>query len=246
MTPPVIQFENVSKTFTLSGGRKLLRNYFGLAFREHSAEVFYALKDVSFSVRRGESLAVVGSNGAGKSTLLGLVAGLAPPDAGIVTVNGRVAPLLELGIGFHPELTGAENVQLNAALMGLSRRRTKAAYREIVEFADVGEFIREPLRAYSVGMKLRLAFAVAVHCDPEVLLVDEVLVVGDLSFQAKCMEKIREFQRQGKTLLCVSHAPEMLKTVCDRAIWLEHGKLIRAGPIVEILDAYTASSAEKA
>jgi ABC-type polysaccharide/polyol phosphate transport system ATPase subunit len=242
MSRPLIEFQDVTKSFTLSGGRKLLRSYFGLFVKRRPAELFYALKGVSFTVAPGESLAVVGSNGAGKSTLLSLVAGLVPPDQGTVTVNGRVAPLLELGIGFHPELTGAENVELNAALMGLSRRKTRLAFDEIVDFAGIGDFIHEPLRAYSAGMKLRLAFAVAIHCDPEVLLVDEVLVVGDLAFQAKCMDKIREFRRAGRTLLCVSHSPEMVRSVCDRAIWLHHGKLMLTGGVSEVLEAYKASS----
>lgn len=241
--PPLIEFQNVSKTFPRGGGSKLLRTYLGLFFQRPSHEVFYALKDVSFTVEHGESVAVIGSNGAGKSTLLSLVAGLTPPDSGAVSVSGRVAPLLELGVGFHPELTGAENVRLNASLMGLSRRRTAEVFEDIVEFSGVRDFIDEPIRAYSAGMVLRLAFSVAIHCEPEILLIDEVLVVGDQAFQAKCMEKIREFRGQGKTLLCVSHSPQMVRTFCDRAIWLEHGRVIRIGAAAEVLDAYHARMA---
>jgi ABC-type polysaccharide/polyol phosphate transport system ATPase subunit len=236
---PLIRFQNVSKAFSRATGSKLLRTYLGLLFQRHSHEVFYALKDVSFEVEHGESVAVIGSNGAGKSTLLSLVAGLTHPDGGEVEVNGRVAALLELGVGFHPELTGSENVRLNAALMGLSRQRTREVFGSIVDFAGLGDFIDQPIRSYSTGMVLRLAFAVAIHCEPEILLIDEVLVVGDQAFQAKCMDKIHEFRAQGKTLLFVSHSPEMLRKLCDRAIWIDHGRLMRTGPADEVLEAYT-------
>jgi ABC-type polysaccharide/polyol phosphate transport system ATPase subunit len=204
---------------------------------------FYALKNVSFHLESGESLAVVGPNGAGKSTLLGLVAGLARPDEGNVRVNGRVAALLELGAGFHGDLTGAENVRLNAALIGLTRKRTNEVFEQIADFAGIGEFMAEPLRTYSTGMVMRLAFAVAVHLDPEVLLVDEVLAVGDQAFQAKCIDKISEFRRAGKTLLCVSHAAGMVQQLCDRAIWLDHGELIMSGSVFEVTEAYAGRAA---
>src|SRR5215472_5562047 len=187
---PLIEFQNVSKGFTRSSGSKLIRDYLGLFFSKRHKEVFYALRDVSFTVEHGESVAIIGGNGAGKSTLLSLVAGLTNPDGGRVIVNGRVAPLLELGVGFHPELTGAENIRLNASLLGLSRQRTSDIYDKVVDFAEIGDFLHERLRAYSSGMILRLAFSVAIHCDPEILLVDEVLVVGDQAFQTKCLEKI--------------------------------------------------------
>jgi ABC-type polysaccharide/polyol phosphate transport system ATPase subunit len=238
----LIRFQNVSKTFSLGGGSRLLRSYLGLAVRRPKRDPFYALRDVTFTVEHGESVAIIGSNGAGKSTLMSLVAGLSPPDEGTVEVNGRVAALLELGVGFHSELTGAENVRLNAALMGLSRKRTAEVYNDIVEFSGVRDFIDAPIRAYSAGMVLRLAFSVAIHCEPEILLIDEVLVVGDQAFQAKCMERIREFRRQGKTLLCVSHSPEMVRTFCDRAIWIDHGQVVRIGPAAEILEAYQRGS----
>jgi ABC-2 type transport system ATP-binding protein len=240
---PLIEFQNVSKSFPRGSGQVLLRNYLGLLFERRSREVFYALQDVSFKVEHGESVALVGRNGAGKSTRLSLVAGLAPADAGKITVNGRVAALLELGVGFHPELSGAENVRLNAALMGLSRRRTADVFDEMVEFSGVQDFINEPLRAYSSGMKLRLAFAVAIHCDPEILPTDEVLVVGDQAFQAKCLARIKEFRRQGKTFLCVSHSPEMVLALCDTALWLDHGKLLMAGKVGEVLEAYSSFAA---
>ncbi|HLG95886.1 MAG TPA: ABC transporter ATP-binding protein [Bryobacteraceae bacterium] len=201
-------------------------------------EPFYALKNVSFRMEPGESIAVIGSNGAGKSTLLSLLAGLVPPDSGTVQVNGRVAALLELGSGFHHDLTGAENVRLNAALLGISRRRMNHIFQAIVDFSELADFMDEPLRTYSAGMTMRLAFAVAVNVDPDILLIDEVLAVGDNSFQAKCFEKILDFRRQGKSIICVSHVAEMLRQLCDRAIWLDHGDVLLDGPIAEVTDSY--------
>lgn len=235
----LIEFHHVSKTFARAGSRMLLRDYLGVLFRRRRRDPFYALRDVSLSVNRGEGLAVIGPNGAGKSTLLGLVAGLSQPNEGRVEVNGRVAALLELGAGFHPDLTGRENIWLNASLLGLTRRQTEAALDPIIEFSGVEDFIDEPLRTFSSGMMMRLAFSVAVHCDPEILLVDEVLVVGDQAFQAKCFEKVYSLRRQGKTLLCVSHARTMVMALCERAIWLEHGRVIMDGRPAEVLDAYS-------
>ena len=233
----VIEFHNVSKKFTRHAGQMLLRNHLTRFFTRQRSDPFFALKRVSFSLERGESLAVIGSNGAGKSTLMGLVAGISQPDEGTVTVNGQVAALLELGSGFHPDLTGRENVRLNAALLGLSRRQTAEAFERIVEFSGIREFIDEPLRTYSTGMMMRLAFSVAIHRDPEILLVDEVLAVGDAAFQAKCIEKIHEFRNAGKTLLCVSHSTT-IRQLCDRAVWLDHGELILSGAVADVLEAY--------
>jgi ABC-type polysaccharide/polyol phosphate transport system ATPase subunit len=215
----------------------LLRNHLSRFFTRQKEDPFFALKHVSFAVEQGESLAVIGSNGAGKSTLLGLVAGIAQPDEGTVVVDGQVTALLELGSGFHPDLTGRENVKLNAALLGMSRRQTAAAFEHIVEFSGIREFIDEPLRTYSTGMVMRLAFSVAINRDPEILLIDEVLAVGDAAFQAKCIDKIHEFREVGKTLLCVSHTP-MIGKLCDRAIWLDHGELILSGAVTDVMEAY--------
>lgn len=235
----LIEFERVTKAFAHTGGAKLLRAHLADRFHRQERSVFYALKDVSFHVERGQSLAVIGGNGAGKSTLLSLVAGLCRPTHGRIAVNGRVAALLELGSGFHPDLTGRENVSLNASLLGLSRQRTAECFKAIVEFSGIGEFINDPVRTYSSGMQMRLAFSVAVHVDPDILIVDEVLAVGDASFQAKCFERIQEFKRVGKTLLFVSHAPTMVKQLCDRALWLDHGEAILTGTPAEVLEAYT-------
>ena len=207
-------------------------------------ESFAAVKNVSFTMQRGESMAVVGPNGAGKSTLLSLVAGLSKADAGSIAVNGRVAALLELGSGFHPDLTGEENVRLNAALLGLSRKRISELFDEIIEFSGIAsEFIDEPLRTYSTGMVMRLAFSVAINMDPDVLLVDEILAVGDASFQEKCFQKVHEFRNSGRSLLCVSHAAGMVQQLCDKAIWLDHGEMVMGGEINEVLEAYNGRGA---
>jgi ABC-type polysaccharide/polyol phosphate transport system ATPase subunit len=240
---PAIVCENVWKTFRLHTHQKLLRQHLASWFGGSGFTQFDALKGVSFEVAQGEGLAVVGCNGAGKSTLLSIVTGLAKPDKGTVRVNGRVAALLELGSGFHPDLTGAENVYLNAALLGFSQRQTKDMFDDIVDFAGVRDFIDEPLRTYSTGMIMRLAFSVAVNVDPDVLIIDEVLAVGDMDFQAKCYERIRDFRRAGKTFLCVSHNSRVLLDLCDRAVWLDQGEMLMCDRIRHVLDAYEGRAA---
>lgn len=234
-----IEFSGVWKGFQRHTGRMLLRSHVrNLISDGGGVERFFALKNLSFHMAHGESVAVVGANGAGKSTLLSLVAGLTPPDSGTVAVTGRVAALLELGSGFHPDLTGRENVRLNAALLGIHRERMKEIYADIVDFSEMGDFMDEPLRTYSAGMIMRLAFSVAVNVDPDVLLIDEVLAVGDHTFQTKCFEKVFEFRSRGKTILCVSHASGMVQQLCTRALWLDHGELMVDGPIEEVCNAY--------
>jgi lipopolysaccharide transport system ATP-binding protein len=233
-----IEFYGVSKSFPRHGGRVLLRNHLKTMLGGSSRDRFYALKNVSFKIREGENVAIVGANGAGKSTLLSLTVGLAEPDTGSVRVSGRIVGLLELGSGFHPDLTGRENVFLNASLLGLTRRRTLEVFDSIVEFSEIGDFIDEPLRTYSSGMMLRLAFSVAVNVDPDFLVVDELLAVGDQSFQAKCHEKISALKRAGKSLLCVSHSPTVINQLCERALWLDHGELILDGETDHILKMY--------
>lgn len=234
----VIEFKNVSKAFHRLAGQRLLRHYLEDLMGKSGSDSFHALKNINFSIKDGESVAVIGANGAGKSTLLSLVTRLAPPSSGEVVINGRVAALLELGAGFHPDLTGRENVRLNASLLGFSRNQANALYDSIVDFAELHDFIDEPLRTYSSGMMLRLAFGVAVNLDPQILIIDEVLAVGDQQFQAKCIDKIFEIRNQGRTILCVSHATTILQSLCSRAIWLDHGQLIMDGPINEVLQAY--------
>jgi len=243
---PVLEFENVSKFFYLHGGRMLLRDRVAHAFRPDSRERFYALRDVSFRLDHGESIAVVGSNGAGKSTLLNIATSLCDPSDGRVSIGGRVEALLELGSGFHPDLTGAENLRIKASLLGLTRRQVRERFDQIVEFSELAAFIDEPLRTYSAGMVMRLAFAVAINVDPDLLIIDEVLGVGDQNFFNKCVEKIMEFRHAGKSILCVSHALNTLESICDRGLWLEHGRVMKLGKVTEVLQAYRDSAAAHA
>src|SRR3984957_15891715 len=223
-----IILDNVSKKFLLAGGRKLLRGHVRDLIRG-GPEAFYALRNVSFTIREGESMALVGSNGAGKSTLLNVITGLCPPDEGRLTIHGRLSAVLELGSGFHHDLIGVENLKLNASLFGMSRKRTAELFDQIVDFSGVGDFITQPLRTYSAGMIMRLAFSVAINVDPDILVVDEALAVGDQAFHAKCFERMLAFRKSGKTMLVVSHAPDTLRHMCDRAIWLDHGKIMEQG-----------------
>ena len=194
-----------------------------------TSEQFWALKDLSFEVPQGETLGLLGPNGSGKTTMLKIVAGILRPNQGQVTTRGRIASLLALGAGFHRELTGRENVYLNASILGLSHAEIARRFPEIVEFAELSEFIDNQVKFYSDGMYVRLGFAVAVHVDPAILLVDEVLAVGDIGFQQKCLAKIKEFQRDGRTIVFVTHSPELVLRVCDRVVLLSHGEKVGEG-----------------
>jgi homopolymeric O-antigen transport system ATP-binding protein len=234
----IISCRNVSKTYSRHTGQRLLRHHMSSWLKRQPTERFYALRDVSFSVPQGGSLGICGHNGAGKSTLLSLLTGLARPDAGTVSINGRVAALLELGSGFHPDLTGAENLRLNAALLGFSRKQVDALSEEIVDFAEIRDFINEPLRTYSTGMVLRLGFSISINLNPEILLVDEILAVGDQMFQAKCYDRIRQLRRNGTTFVCVSHATKTLLEFCDTGLLLDHGQVVTHGSMREVIDEY--------
>jgi teichoic acid transport system ATP-binding protein len=244
---PAILFRDVWKSFDRHAGQILLRDRLRHIFKSHRPEKFHALRDISFRIEHGESVAVIGHNGAGKSTLLNLTTNLCRPDRGVVEVHGgRVAPLLDLGAGFHPDLTGAENVCINAALLGLSRSDVHKQFDSIVDFAEIGDFINEPLRTYSTGMMMRLAFSVATCVNPDLLIIDEVLGVGDLSFAVKCRERIMQFRRAEKTILCVSHSNDTLKDLCERAIWLNKGEVMDDGPILRVVEAYKHAMQEHA
>ena len=208
--------------------------------RRDRFEIYPALKNLSFSVRPGESVAIIGANGSGKSTLLKLIAGIFDPSAGTVNVGGRVAALLELGAGFDLDLTGLENIYLNAALLGLSGEETDRRLGDIVSFSELDYFIDSPMRHYSSGMYMRLGFAVAIHVDSEILLFDEVIAVGDQGFQRKCYERILGFKETGRTIFVVSHSLETLSRIRDRALLLEHGALLADGPFQEVADRYAS------
>jgi ABC-type polysaccharide/polyol phosphate transport system ATPase subunit len=201
-------------------------------------ETFPALRDVSFSVPRGTTLGVIGRNGSGKSTLLKLVAGITKPTTGTVRVEGRISELIELGAGFHPEISGRENVFINGIMLGLTKREITRRFDEIVDFAELQEFIDAPVKTYSSGMYMRLGFAVAIHVDPEVLLVDEVLAVGDEGFTHKCLDKFAEFKRRGKTILLVTHSLGMVERFCDDAIWMDGGRLKAKGDPKRVVGTY--------
>jgi lipopolysaccharide transport system ATP-binding protein len=199
---------------------------------------FWALRNVSFDVGPGESLGIIGSNGAGKSTLLRLICGLGRPTTGEVHVRGRVAALLTLGAGFHPHLTGRENLYVSAIVSGLRRRQVRALFDTIVDFAELRDFIDQPLRTYSSGMQMRLGFSVAVHVDPAVMIIDEGLAVGDGHFKRRCLDRIQDFRRAGKTLLMVTHDMDMVRSFCTRALWLRRGAVVGHGRIDDILPSY--------
>ena len=242
MNKTVIQCTAVHKNFPMyhhfSGGLKNLLLHFPTAFKSMRKSSFTALKDISFEVFAGETIGVIGINGAGKSTILGLLAGVLKPSSGQVIVDGRIAPLLELGAGFHPELSGRENILLNGILLGMLKREVEEKSDAIIEFSELEEFIDQPIRTYSSGMLARLGFSVAVHCNPDILLVDEVLAVGDQDFQKKCIEKMLVFKQEQKTIVFVSHNTDEILKVCDRAIWIDQGIVYRDGQPDEVINEY--------
>jgi ABC-type polysaccharide/polyol phosphate transport system ATPase subunit len=227
---PAIQVDDVSKRFKLFREKPSSLKARLLTSRSR-AEDFWALRDVTFDVPRGSTLGLIGHNGSGKTTVLKVIAGILRPTAGIVRQRGRLAALLELGAGFHPELTGRENVYLNGSFLGLSRRDVDRTYDDIVAFAELEDFMDNQVKFYSSGMLVRLGFAVAVHVEPDVLLIDEVLAVGDEAFQAKCIDRVRRFQREGRTIVLVTHALDTVIAICDRAVMLHRGRVhARGGP----------------
>jgi homopolymeric O-antigen transport system ATP-binding protein len=207
---------------------------------------FWALRDVSFELRKGEVVGLIGRNGAGKSTLLKILSRITQPTVGSAEIHGRVGSLLEVGTGFHPELTGRENTYLNGAILGMGRKEIDRKFDEIVAFAEVGEFIDTPLKHYSSGMQTRLAFAVAAHLEPETLLIDEVLAVGDMAFQKKCLGKMSEIASGGRTIVFVSHQLNQIRRLCEKAIWLDQGKIFQVGPTPEVAGAYETSIMNRA
>jgi len=242
MTTPAIKVESLTKSFKLrlekmGSIRELFLNTL-MFWKWTPAQDFTALKDISFTVPRGQTLGIIGDNGAGKSTLLKLLLGITPPTSGLLQVNGKIAALLELGAGFHPDLTGRENIYLNGSILGISEKVLNERMEDIIEFAELRDFIDSPIKHYSSGMYVRLGFSIAIHTDPEVLLVDEVLAVGDGAFQAKCVDKIRRFQQEGKTIVIVSHDLGMIEKVSHRAILLNHGHIEKDGDAREVVKIY--------
>ncbi len=229
----VIEVTSVRKDFVLRHTRSMKEAFVWLikGRKGDLSEKFSALKDATLTVREGETVALLGLNGSGKSTLLKLISGVMLPDAGTVATRGRVAGLIEVGAGFHGDLTGRDNVYLNGAILGMTEQQINERFDDIVAFSEIGQFIDTEVKFYSSGMYLRLAFAVAVHTDPDVFLVDEILAVGDEPFQQKCLAKIRELVAAGKTLVVVSHDLDLVSTICDRGVLLKHGDILFDGPI---------------
>lgn len=243
-----IQFHKVTKYFKRTNllffGLKdlvlhLPRHRKGLS----QAKSICALDNVSFEIRKGESVGLIGRNGSGKSTTLGIIANVMRPTSGWVKTSGRICPLLELGAGFHHLLSGAENILLNGILLGMTRREVKAKFNEIVEFSELEDFLEQPIRTYSSGMLARLGFSIAAHLDPEILLLDEILSVGDIAFTEKCLKKMKTFRERGVTIIFVSHNPATITSFCDRAIWIDNGKVMRIGSAKAVCDEYQKAMA---
>lgn len=236
---PIIQFKNVTKKFSFNKQKTFKEFIPALLGKQETKTMFTALDNISFEVFPGETVGIIGPNGSGKSTILKLIANVTSPTSGDVIVNGRVSPLIELGAGFHPDLTGRENIYLNGSILGLSQKEIKHHYKSIVEFAELAEFIDQPVKHYSSGMYMRLAFAVAVHTNPQILLVDEILAVGDSTYQAKCFKKMEEFKKSGATILFVSHSLETINKFCTKVISINHSRLIQIGPTRTMTKAYS-------
>ncbi len=242
---PAVAFSGVSKSYSIyAAPRDRLKELATFNARKFHTD-FWALRDVSFEVQRGETFCVIGENGCGKSTMLQMCAGILAPTSGTVETQGRIAALLELGSGFNPEFSGRDNVYLNGAILGFSEKEMDRRYPEIEAFAEIGDFINQPVKTYSSGMSVRLAFAVAIHVDPEILLVDEALAVGDVYFRQRCMRKVHELKARGITILFVSHATGDVKALGDRALWLEKGSIKAIGKTDHVVHQYLAAMSAK-
>ena len=239
MAAAALTVDHLTKTFRLHSEKNNSLKMLIAGKKRNRYEEFTALRDVTFDVKEGEVFGVIGENGSGKSTLLKCMAGILQPNAGSVHVSKRMSALLELGAGFHPELSGRDNVFLNAAILGMARREIAGRFDEIVEFSGLESFIDSPVKTYSTGMYVRLAFAVAINVDPQLLIIDEILAVGDVTFQQKCLEKFVDFRNEGRTIVLVTHAMNSVKDMCDRAIWLTHGRITGEGDPAALVEAYT-------
>jgi len=234
---PVVIFNGVGKRFKKER-KLLLKEALVDIFKPGKSEYFWALKEISFSLKRGDTLGIIGKNGTGKSTILKLIAGVMFPDEGKVTVHGNIAPLIELGAGFHFELSGRENIYLNGVILGLTRSEIDKRFGSIVKFAELEDFIDTPIKHYSSGMYMRLGFSIAVHTDPDILLVDEILAVGDEAFQRKCFKKIREIQTMDKTVVFVSHSTDLIREYCNKVMLVENGEIALLGDPSKVIAAY--------
>jgi len=235
---PIIEFKGVTKTFSFQNQKTFKEFLPALFMGEKTHNQFTALNDISFKINKGDTVGIIGPNGSGKSTILKLVAGVMSPNQGKVIVKGRVSPLIELGAGMHPELTGRENIYLNGAILGLKRKQIDKNIQSIIDFAEINEFIDQPVKHYSSGMYMRLAFAIAIHVNPEILIVDEILSVGDAKFQEKCLTKMEEFKKQGVTILFVSHTLEQIQRFCKKCLYIRESKIIANGDTDTVTKQY--------
>jgi ABC-2 type transport system ATP-binding protein len=242
---PVIQVTDVSKKFVIRKDKSLKERLVNFRRSRAHAEEFWALRDINLEIHAGHTLGLIGGNGSGKSTLLKIIGGILTPTAGYVARRGRLAALLELGAGFHGDLTGRENVYLNASILGLSRAQTDRYFSSIVDFSGIEQFIDTQVKFYSSGMYVRLAFAVAIHVDPEILLVDEVLAVGDEPFQRKCLDRIKQFQQDGRTIILVTHSLEQVRQMCDRVVLLNAGKMVIDGSPAEAVRHFREANSDR-
>ena len=242
MTKNAIEVKSLSKNFRLYHERNRYIKAAFLRGRRAKYEEFIALNDVSFDVPHGATLGIIGSNGSGKTTMLKCLTGIYTPERGSIKIDGKVAALLELGAGFHPELTGSENVYLNGAILGMTKRDVELKFDKIVEFAGLEKFINTPVKNFSSGMVVRLGFSIAAHVEPKILLIDEILSVGDQDFQRKSTEKIEEFRREGRTIVVVSHSLGLVQQLCKEVIWLDKGKIRQSGLATDVISAYTGGS----
>jgi len=238
MNETVIKFTSVTKKFSLQKQKTFKEFLPALFLGEQTKNNFVALDDITFNVKKGDTLGIIGPNGSGKSTILKLIAGVTAPTEGKVNVSGRISPLIELGAGFHPELTGRENIFLNGAILGLNQKEIEKNFDSIVKFSELEEFIDQPVKFYSSGMYMRLGFSIAIHTHPDILIVDEILAVGDPNFQQKCFKKMEEFKKSGVTILYVSHDLDTVVKFCSRCLLISHSKLISDGTPKEICQQY--------
>lgn len=234
----MIEIKNVSKSFKIYHDKATTLKERLLFLRSSKADVFWALKDINLTIESGKTVGLIGHNGSGKSTLLKLITKIIYPTSGEIITRGRVSSLLELGAGFHPDFTGRENIYINASIFGLSRKEIDSKLESIIEFSELRDFIDSPIRTYSSGMYTRLAFSVAVHVSPDILLIDEILAVGDINFQKKCIAKIKEFKKKGVTMVFVSHNMNDVLEICDSVVWLDKGRMIEYGDTETIAEKY--------
>jgi ABC-type polysaccharide/polyol phosphate transport system ATPase subunit len=240
MKNTIIKFENVSKDFSKNNQKTFKEFLPALFLGEKTVDRFTVFKDISFEIKKGECVGIIGPNGSGKSTILKLIAGVMSPTSGTISVQGRISPLIELGAGMHPELTGRENIFLNGAILGLSRKQIVENIQSIIDFSEIEEFIDQPIKHYSSGMYMRLAFSIAIHVKPEILIVDEILGVGDASFQEKCFKKMEEFKTNGVTIILVSHNLNQIEKFCNRVIYINHHRIQHDGHANKAIKIYAS------